>query len=357
MTDEDGSFSISKDYTYCDKEVINQFGLIGAILINHFFNWLKYNKERNIQIKDGRTWTYQTYAYIQKSLNFLTVRQVGHEMRKLVAKGVFITSNVNEKANDNTTWYAFKNEEMLDLFIDGIISKNNKINGDTKSGLGGTKSGPPKTNAGDTDMYAHGDTDMYAHQRAATIYKYNKEINISNTQKKLNQSKSVYGEMKNVFLTDDEYLKLVERFTEEEVIKLIEDVDLYIAKKGINYKSHYAVILTWKRNENKYNSSCITNPSIADNRQSQDNVTNPPNTEYLEHKKIWDWYNEWRDKLTSPYIMNKPYMFLDENGFFLETTGKICKYKLNIEKFKDLLRSICGVPNQIITGEFKNIKI
>jgi len=61
--------------------------------------------------------------------------------------------------------------------------------------------------------------------------------------------KKIYGEFKNVFLLEDEYLKLVERFKESGVKERIEKLSMYLESKGDKYKSHYATILTWDRRD------------------------------------------------------------------------------------------------------------
>lgn len=60
---------------------------------------------------------------------------------------------------------------------------------------------------------------------------------------------NIYGEFKNVKLTDDEYKKLEEK----NLLPYIEKLSSYIASKGKKYKSHYATILTWSRKNDKKN--------------------------------------------------------------------------------------------------------
>lgn len=67
-------------------------------------------------------------------------------------------------------------------------------------------------------------------------------------QKKLYKRK--YGEFKNVFLSDEEYQKLKDRFGEG-LNEMIETLSIGIESKGYKYKSHYATILNWKRREEK----------------------------------------------------------------------------------------------------------
>ena len=61
--------------------------------------------------------------------------------------------------------------------------------------------------------------------------------------------KRKYGLFKNVELTDEEYQKLKDRFSDYE--EKIENLSSYIASKGDKYKSHYATILNWSRKDNK----------------------------------------------------------------------------------------------------------
>lgn len=59
--------------------------------------------------------------------------------------------------------------------------------------------------------------------------------------------KNQYGIFKNVLLTDDEYHKLRERYTD--FADRIERLSGYIESTGKRYKSHYATILNWARRD------------------------------------------------------------------------------------------------------------
>jgi hypothetical protein len=54
-----------------------------------------------------------------------------------------------------------------------------------------------------------------------------------------------------VFLTEEEYNKLVEQLGKEPTEQFITDLDLYIGSHGDKYKSHYKTILNWKRMHEK----------------------------------------------------------------------------------------------------------
>jgi len=68
-----------------------------------------------------------------------------------------------------------------------------------------------------------------------------------NESKENIKEKHTYGEFQNVLLSDEELEKLKEEFIDYEL--RIEKLSNYIASKGVKYKSHYATILSWARND------------------------------------------------------------------------------------------------------------
>lgn len=58
---------------------------------------------------------------------------------------------------------------------------------------------------------------------------------------------AVYGEFKNVRLSDEEKVRLINRYGRDEAKKLVEELSTYLSSSGKRYKSHYATLLTWAR--------------------------------------------------------------------------------------------------------------
>jgi hypothetical protein len=92
----------------------------------------------------------------------------------------------------------------------------------------------------------------------------NNSINpCNNPQRKVKESKgnnnkenitrAPHGEFKNVFLSDGEHGKLLERFGAEKTKDLIESLSLGIQSKGYKFKDYYATILNWERRDNGKN--------------------------------------------------------------------------------------------------------
>ncbi len=64
-----------------------------------------------------------------------------------------------------------------------------------------------------------------------------------------NDGKNAFGEQGNVFLTEVERQKLINRFGAAEALTRIEDFSLKLAAKGYEYRSHYHAILSWARKD------------------------------------------------------------------------------------------------------------
>lgn len=75
-------------------------------------------------------------------------------------------------------------------------------------------------------------------------------VSVSDSEKKVKEKKKVFGEHKNVLLSESELKKIKERFPKSWEEK-IENMSNGIAMKGYVYKSHYLAILKWAKDEVK----------------------------------------------------------------------------------------------------------
>lgn len=65
---------------------------------------------------------------------------------------------------------------------------------------------------------------------------------------KKNNIKHIYGEYKHVLLTDEQYVKIKDKFGDD-TERVINNLDEGIELKGYKYKNHYLAILKWNKNE------------------------------------------------------------------------------------------------------------
>lgn len=92
-------------------------------------------------------------------------------------------------------------------------------------------------------------------------------LNVTDKDIKTSTSKHKYGEHKNVLLTDEEYLKLKERYPTNYEEK-INNLSVGIALKGYKYKSHFLAVIKWADND-KQNSK-VDKPDYYDTKQYED---------------------------------------------------------------------------------------
>jgi predicted phage replisome organizer len=112
---------------------------------------------------------------------------------------------------------------------------------------------PSRDNLGQIGSESGGHVMVTGQSRDISIIKEKEELELDST----NVNKDISKKNKNgkvefstsVFLTDEEYRRLVERFGESLTKDKIEALSLYIQSKGAKYKSHYATILVWDRND------------------------------------------------------------------------------------------------------------
>ena len=81
-----------------------------------------------------------------------------------------------------------------------------------------------------------------------------------------------YGEYNNVLLTDEEFQKLKEQFSD--IDERIDNLSGYIASTGKAYKSHYATIRNWARKDKEAGEPVIKENGFAnfDQRAYDENL-------------------------------------------------------------------------------------
>ncbi len=114
--------SFSSQHHSFDIKLAAMYGVEEAILIHHFQHWIRINKSKGKNLREGRTWMYQTRKDIQAHFPYLNVDRVKYLTEKLVEFGVLVTANYNKSAIDKTLWYAFVNESEFVVDID--VSNN-----------------------------------------------------------------------------------------------------------------------------------------------------------------------------------------------------------------------------------------
>lgn len=142
----------------------------------------------------------------------------------------------------------------LNIFSVSICNRVATDNGKAISNyLNGLKGGAPKgnTNAAKNNRKTTEKQPKQPSKTTKTTHNSNNNSNSNSNNNSNNNSNSnnklSYGTFDNVFLTDEEYIKLKDKFPDYQ--NRIDNLSEYLKSKGDKYKDHYATILNWARRD------------------------------------------------------------------------------------------------------------
>lgn len=97
-----------------NTEIAEKYGIISAVLYNHFLFWIRKNKADGRNYKDGKFWCYYTIKDLNKLFPYLTENKIEYALKKLTDNNILVKAVHNDNKYNRTTWYAFC-EEPEDL--------------------------------------------------------------------------------------------------------------------------------------------------------------------------------------------------------------------------------------------------
>ena len=95
-----------------DIDLAEAYGILEAILLNHFQHWIKHNAANEKHYHDGRYWTFNTVKAFAELFPYASAKQIRTALNRLIDAGVLITGNYNKTTYDRTLWYAFTDEGL-----------------------------------------------------------------------------------------------------------------------------------------------------------------------------------------------------------------------------------------------------
>lgn len=93
-------------------ELAEQYGVLEAILLNHFQFWITHNAANDAHYHDGRYWTFNTVKAFADLFPYATAKQIRTALNRLIDAGILTTGNYNKTTYDRTLWYAFTDEGL-----------------------------------------------------------------------------------------------------------------------------------------------------------------------------------------------------------------------------------------------------
>ncbi|GET11643.1 hypothetical protein SN811_01430 [Ligilactobacillus agilis] len=102
-----------------------------AVILQQIHYWL----EKKTNIKDGRSWVYNSMTDWQKQFPWLSLKTVKRKFKSLEDKGLLITANYNQYKFDRTKWYSIDYQNLLKL-ADNNRQKESSIGSSCPNGKG-----------------------------------------------------------------------------------------------------------------------------------------------------------------------------------------------------------------------------
>lgn len=90
-----------------DVDIATKYGILEAVLLNHFEHWIRHNEANNTNFHDGTYWTYNSVKALKELFPYVSERKIRYAIDRLKDMGLIKTGNFNSVAYDRTTWFAF----------------------------------------------------------------------------------------------------------------------------------------------------------------------------------------------------------------------------------------------------------
>lgn len=200
----------------------------------HRIRYLTLNNEANGRnFRDGKYWTYDSAQALLKIFDFWSLKQLRRIIKNCVELGLIETGNFSESALDHRTWYTLT-DKARELYEAGRTDLPKGTDQDTKRANGDAQRGKWTCPKGQI---------IYKEAIKDTI----KDLKENARGTRAAPARDIYGEFKNVQLSEEEYARLCERWGKSEVLQQIEELSSYMASRGKRYKSHCATLSNWLR--------------------------------------------------------------------------------------------------------------
>lgn len=127
-----------------DVKLATQIGLYEALILQQFYYWHEGNRINGAMHIQGRIWTYQSVANMNKIFPYLTPAMIKGAIIRLINNGYVNEGNYNKTALDKTKWYSLT-DKGLSLYeaVERLEKTANELQSQTSLFGGITPNAPP----------------------------------------------------------------------------------------------------------------------------------------------------------------------------------------------------------------------
>ena len=94
-------------------EVAMRYGVEESILLHTIVYWVRENRSKGENFRDGRWWTYNSVRGLSEIFPWWTDKQVRRIVNSCVEQGALVVGNYNKDGRDRTVWYSPGDELFL----------------------------------------------------------------------------------------------------------------------------------------------------------------------------------------------------------------------------------------------------
>ena len=95
-----------------DTEIAALCGTNSATVFEMIRSWVEQNKATGKNFHDGHFWICVSKRMFADIFPYMTERQIGIAIQKLVEKGLVLTGNYSQNPMDRTSWYTISGQEV-----------------------------------------------------------------------------------------------------------------------------------------------------------------------------------------------------------------------------------------------------
>jgi len=217
-------------HSYDQGIAVDCQSVTAAVLYTNICLWIKHNILAGHERINGRTWTFQSVAYIAASFPEFSEKQIRDALDILVEKKLLIKDHLSKNKFDRTSWYALPDETILKL---ERFSKN-------------VFDTPCRANAGDPQ----GKCNKVHVDNIKDISSKLEDIKRTPVEKifvspDLEPEDAKKGTLKMPQAKWDDF---VAKHGEARVIRCAQELSNYLVNNHAKYKKHYLALATFIRN-------------------------------------------------------------------------------------------------------------
>lgn len=99
------------------RELAVMIGLNKSIVLQQIMYWINHNKEKGINFKDGRYWTYKSITSWQTHyFPFFSISTLKRIFKSLVDSNLLLAERFNKDKRDQTNWYSINEEKLEEIY-------------------------------------------------------------------------------------------------------------------------------------------------------------------------------------------------------------------------------------------------